>query len=501
MGTHPIFESDFDCLTDGEMESDVPHIVNLINSVIGVGILAMPFCMSQCGLILGTIVLLFCGFITLQSCLMLISSAKAKNKTSYEYLASACFGSVGKFSIEFAQIGLMLGTCIAFYIVISSLLVEVFADIIQSEPTLDSREELRRQFCLFLGFFIVLPLGLLRNMSSIAFFAYFSSGFYVIFIAVVIYRSALNGLFNFEWIQEIDLFIPSGIFKVLPIFALAYTCQSQLFIIYASMDNPPITRIRSIMVRMISIVGAVYALIGVLGYSMFKSDIKGNMLLNYESDFLLKMIKFGFALSVVVGFPLMIYPCRQSIFTLFLQKSIKYTSLNDSDSTYIPPSVFRSLTLGIVTGTMIVAILIQNVETILGLNGALMGTFIAFILPSLCYSKILTKNSSQWDRQLCNFVLMIGIASMGLGIIQNLPSMPLDDQWETIQNWEERHDALETHLESVGPVKKSIQPEVEPEVPEAVGIQPEVLPDLSGMLARKIGDNIQKYPKPAEQNS
>ena len=86
---------------------------------------------------------------------------------SYEYLASACFGSVGKFSIEFAQIGLMLGTCIAFYIVISSLLVEVFADIIQSEPTLDSREELRRQFCLFLGFFIVLPLGLLRNMSSI----------------------------------------------------------------------------------------------------------------------------------------------------------------------------------------------------------------------------------------------------------------------------------------------------------------------------------------------
>ena len=38
---------------------------------------------------------------------------------------------------------------------------------------------------------------------------------------------------------------------------------------------------------------------------------------------------------------------------------------------------------------------------------------------------------------------------MGLGIIQNLPAMPLDDQWETIQNWEERHDALETHLERI----------------------------------------------------
>ena len=74
------------------MESDIPHIVNLINSVIGVGILAMPFCMSQCGLILGTIVLLFCGFITLQSCLMLISSAKAKNKTRYNTLAGFFLG-------------------------------------------------------------------------------------------------------------------------------------------------------------------------------------------------------------------------------------------------------------------------------------------------------------------------------------------------------------------------------------------------------------------------
>ena len=88
------------------MESDVPHIVNLINSVIGVGILAMPFCMSQCGLILGTIVLLFCGFITLQSCLMLISSAKAKNKTRYIYETLDCFFGIDtKYSMYLGILG------------------------------------------------------------------------------------------------------------------------------------------------------------------------------------------------------------------------------------------------------------------------------------------------------------------------------------------------------------------------------------------------------------
>ena len=43
---------------------------------------------------------------------MLMNSAKAKKKKSYEYLSLACFGPQGKFSVEFAQIGLMLGTCI-----------------------------------------------------------------------------------------------------------------------------------------------------------------------------------------------------------------------------------------------------------------------------------------------------------------------------------------------------------------------------------------------------
>lgn len=68
----------------------------------------------------------------------------------------------------------------------------------------------------------------------------------------------------------------SGIFKVLPIFALAYACQSQLFIIYSTMADPPVSRIRGIMFKMLSIVASIYGLVGILGYSSFKNEIKGN---------------------------------------------------------------------------------------------------------------------------------------------------------------------------------------------------------------------------------
>ena len=93
-------------------DPDAPHVVNLINSVVGVGILTIPFCFKECGLLLGAIVLAFAGFATFSSVALLLQAAIAKSKRNYEFLCKACFGATGKIGVEFAQIGLMLGTCI-----------------------------------------------------------------------------------------------------------------------------------------------------------------------------------------------------------------------------------------------------------------------------------------------------------------------------------------------------------------------------------------------------
>ena len=50
---------------------------------------------------------------------------------------------------------------------ISSLLSDVFGDWWSEEVTEESQLSLRRLFTLILGFFIVLPLGLLRDLSQI----------------------------------------------------------------------------------------------------------------------------------------------------------------------------------------------------------------------------------------------------------------------------------------------------------------------------------------------
>ena len=84
-------------------------------------------------------------------------------------------------------------------------------------------------------------------------------------------------MYQFALVLKLKYFF-SGIFKVLPIFALSYACQSQLFIIYSTMADPPVERMRGIMMKMLSIVASIYALVGILGYSSFHAEIKGTFL-------------------------------------------------------------------------------------------------------------------------------------------------------------------------------------------------------------------------------
>lgn len=439
-------------------DPDAAHVVNLINSVVGVGILAIPFCFKQCGLLLGGLVLGFSAFATLNSVTLLLHASVAKSKRNYEYLCKACFGASGKFGVEFAQIGFMLGTCIAFYIVISGLLTEVYDGFFGTDEEPVDVIAIQKHIVIALGIFVVLPLGLLRELSAIAKFAYFSSCFYVIFLFILTWKAVSAGFLTFEWVSQVKWFDPSGIFKVLPIFALAFTCQSQFFVIYASINDASSSQMLRIMKKTVSIVGFVYMYVGLFGYSLFAEDVKGNMLLNFPRDIILQLTKLGFAMSVIVGFPLMIYPCRQSIFTCFVQPQLSsspYGPLStesmatESPVTYIPDNVFRGLTLGIVLLTMTISYFISDVEVVLGLNGALMGSFIAFILPSLCFQQAC--GSMMKDKRwliIQRVIFFTGIFALVLGVFQNLPKDDYNN-YDGAVNIQDEYEEMKEKLNDV----------------------------------------------------
>ncbi|KOB65670.1 Uncharacterized protein OBRU01_19477 [Operophtera brumata] len=76
--------------------------ITLANSIIGVGILAMPFCFQQCGVLLAALILILMGLIS-------------------RLCSFHVFGSAGKLAVELGIIGFLMGTCIAYFVVVGDL--------------------------------------------------------------------------------------------------------------------------------------------------------------------------------------------------------------------------------------------------------------------------------------------------------------------------------------------------------------------------------------------
>ncbi|CAP38779.2 Protein CBG22126 [Caenorhabditis briggsae] len=354
-----------------------PHVFNLANCIIGVSVLAMPYVFQQCGILLAAIMIALCAVLTKLTCHFLAQAAFNTRTLSYESLAMATLGPSGRRFVELCLLVFLVSSIVAFIVVIGDIGPHLVAEFLELEaPT----QRLRILVMIVVVVFIILPLSFIDDLKKFSVISSLACLFYL-FFAVRMMLESLPTIYAGEWSIHVVWWRPQGFLTCLPIVCMAMCCQTQLFPVISCIKDATTDRVDYVVSNSINICAAMYAAVGVFGYVAFYShELHGDVLVQFPPTIVTQSLKLAFLLSIAVSIPLMMFPARTALFCLILR---------DKDSIHhtvdLEKFTFHLLTAVILIFNTVLAILTPNVEFILGLTGAFIGSLVSTILPSTIY--------------------------------------------------------------------------------------------------------------------
>ncbi|VBB30104.1 unnamed protein product [Acanthocheilonema viteae] len=364
-----------------------PHVFNLANCTVGVSMLAMPYCLQQvlssrvgCGILLGTILIGICSILTKITCHLLYQGALLTRRRSYESMALYAFGSNGRRFVELLMILFLMSCVISFMVVIGDIGPHVLADYLELQvPT----QRLRILVMVVVFLFVILPLSLFRSVTSLSKISSITVLFYGVFVLRML-AECIPRIFDFSWSTDIRWWRQEGLLNSLPIISMALSCQTQLFCVTDCIKEPSAAKVDTIVSGAVNICSGMYAAVGLFGYVAFHDvELYGDILLYLQSSLLTQLMKLTFMLSVAVSVPLMLFPSRIAFYNLLLKSdACEYAVLR------MPSLIFVSLTVFLLSSCLLTAVIVPNVEFILAITGATIGSLVTIIIPSLLFLSV-----------------------------------------------------------------------------------------------------------------
>ncbi|CAB3993822.1 Hypothetical predicted protein [Paramuricea clavata] len=287
-------------------------------------------------------------------------------------------GFLGKLIVEMSLIGYLVGTAIAWFVIIGDVSPAVVSSIFGIEKTWG----LRLFLIVAIGVCVVLPLSLVKDITSLSSASNVAIGIYSIFVLQLLF-STLPRILSGDWLDGANFWKPDGVLQCLPIFGISFLCQTVIFVLYDALPEPSVKKMEHVVDTAMDIVLLLSFTVGFSGYVRYFDDgVQGDLLNNYKHDFISEFIRLGFCISTILSFPLLVFPCRSSINSLISSARLDVTP---TGGTYIPHDRFFVITCLLVIGTVICGVLFPSVEFVMALVGATMGAMLTFILPSYIF--------------------------------------------------------------------------------------------------------------------
>ncbi|ESZ99213.1 amino acid transporter [Sclerotinia borealis F-4128] len=407
-------------------EQNLPHgqaswfssNVNLLNTIVGAGTLAMPLAMSHMGILLGTFVIVWSGLMAAFGLYLQSRCARYLDRGTASFFALSQITYPNAAVIFDAAIAIKcFGVGVSYLIIIGDLMPGVATGFNQGAESIPLLMD--RKFWVTVFMFVVIPLSYLRRLDSLKYtsiVALVSIGYLVILVVYHFFkgdtmadRGPIRGV---EW---------GGIVPTLqsfPVIVFAYTCHQNMFSILNEIkDNSP-KRTTGVVVASIGSAASIYVLVAITGYLSFGNAVKGNIVGMYIPSTASTIAKAAIVILVMFSYPLQVHPCRASVDAVLKWRPNSWQRRHSPNGSparsapllsggYVRPATrnetisetrFAIITTVIITLSYFTAITVSSLDKVLAYVGSTGSTSISFILPGLFYYKISSPDSIHHQR-------------------------------------------------------------------------------------------------------
>ncbi|XP_077303695.1 putative sodium-coupled neutral amino acid transporter 11 [Lithobates pipiens] len=375
---------------------------NLINAILGTGMIGLPYSMKLAGLPLGLLLLIGVAYVTDYSMILLIKSGEMSGTSTYQSLVSRTFGFPGYMAVSALQFLYPFAAMISYNIITGDILPKIFQRIPGVSP--ESILADRRLAILGTTALVTLPIALYRNMQRLGKVSLISFLLTVVVLLMVIIRASSMSIV-IPHTKDAWVFANWNAVQAVGVMSFVFMCHHACFLIYGSLEKATVSswsRITHVSMIMSLIISVQYS---VFGYISFTGFTQGDLFENYCMDDNLATVgRFCYAITIILTYPMECFVAREVISNVFFGGNLSTV-------------LHFTVTLLVVSLTTVISLLSDCLGMVLELNGVLSATPLVFIIPTACYLKL---SADQWYHP-SNFVpcliFLLGIIIMPVGFV------------------------------------------------------------------------------------
>eukprot|EP00035_Acanthoeca_spectabilis_P031672 m.15235 g.15235 ORF g.15235 m.15235 type:complete len:459 (+) comp4890_c0_seq2:336-1712(+) len=380
--------------------SSIPEAsFNLINSIVGAGMIGIPFAFKEAGLITGIFLMIMMGVLTDYSLRLLIHLSEVSGRSTYQNLVFYYAGRSGFIALSFAQFMFpFFGMC-AYSIIVGQMYPLVFT-VMFGDTFLSDRHPV----IAIMSLLVMIPLALKRDIAGLARWSLLAIAG-VVFLAFAL----IIGGTTVEHPKDrgpVPTVVEENVVQAIGVMAFAYVCHHNVFLVYESLKDANEARMAKATHLSLGTSCVLMLVVGIAGYLPFGAATSANVLDNFpEDDKLITAGRVFFGMVVMLTYPIECFVAREVIVECFFAGGLTLRN-------------HILVTLAICGSVLAIALLTNDLGLVFEINGVVCANILAYSLPGFLGAVAFRdKSITDPERYKPVLLLIFGAAVFLIGVV------------------------------------------------------------------------------------